>query len=466
MYKKYYFNFKKINDKYLLTNDFGFHTFLSKNDFNKLINNKPLPKHTMIDLEQNKFIYFESDEEFVRFNKDKIKEFKNYLDSSTVLHIFVVSKNCNYNCIYCQAGELNQKEDMLMSEEIAKKAVDIAFESPSECLDFEFQGGEPLTNFKIIKFIVEYSKEKNSLIENEKQKHINYNIVSNLSLLTDEMIKYIDENNIFVCTSIDGNSRLQNINRPYKNDSYNSTINSLKKLCEKNINASALLTTTKYSLEEYKSIVDEYIKLGQDRICVRPLTHIGKASKNWDEISYEAEDFITFYKNILDYIIEKNKEGNFIIEGMASILLSKIINVESPNYMELRSPCGGAIGQMAYYYDGNIYSCDEGRMLAEMGDKKFYLGNVFESTYKDLLNNDCVKEICNSSTLESSSICHSCAYMPYCGICPVLNYSLTGKMELRSKNDYRCKINSGILDILFSYIEKDRNVLKIFKSWL
>ena len=36
--------------------------------------------------------------------------------------------------------------------------------------------------------------------------------------------------------------------------------------------------------------------------------------------------------------------------------------------MELRSPCGAGTGQIAYYYDGNIYTCDEGRMLAEMGN--------------------------------------------------------------------------------------------------
>ena len=46
------------------------------------------------------------------------------------------------------------------------------------------------------------------------------------------------------------------------------------------------------------------------------------------------------------------------------------------NYMELRSPCGAGVGQLAYYADGDIFTCDEGRMLHEMGQSTFRLGNV------------------------------------------------------------------------------------------
>ena len=47
-----------------------------------------------------------------------------------------------------------------------------------------------------------------------------------------------------------------------------------------------------------------------------------------------------------------------------------------PNYLDIRSPCGAGIGQIAYSYDGKIYTCDEGRMLGGMGDDIFCIGNV------------------------------------------------------------------------------------------
>ncbi|MVX65534.1 hypothetical protein GKZ28_17775 [Clostridium chromiireducens] len=48
-----------------------------------------------------------------------------------------------------------------MGEEIAEKAVDTTLQSPAMNLTFEFQEGESLTNFEVLKYIVNYSKEKN-----------------------------------------------------------------------------------------------------------------------------------------------------------------------------------------------------------------------------------------------------------------------------------------------------------------
>lgn len=384
---------------------------------------------------------------------------KNYLLEPTTLHIFVVSKNCNFNCIYCQAGNLNQKKDYKMSKETAKKAVDIALQSPSDYLTFEFQGGEPLTNFDTIKYIIEYTEK----VKDKKQ--IEYNLVSNLTLLTDEMLQFLKDNNVSICTSIDGNRELQNKNRPYlSKDSYNETVKNMKKVGE---NISAIETTTKYSLKNYKNIIDEYIKLNLKSIFIRPLTKLGKANKNWENVGYTAEEFLEFYKNSLEYIIQKNKEGINLSEGHASILLRKILGKTPINYMELRSPCGGAIGQLAYYYDGNIYTCDEGRMLAEMGNDSFKLGNVENVTYKELMETDTTKAMCISSCIECLPYCSGCAYSPYCGTCPVINLAQDDNIFAKHPREFRCKVYGGMLDILFDYIEKnDEDVMEIFRKWV
>lgn len=461
MYKLNYFNFKERKDNYLITNDMGKYAFLSKKDFNKLVQKQELDTNIKEELIDKGFIYEKNEEIFASDMAMKVRKHKEYLLVPTSLHIFVVSKNCNFNCIYCQAGNLNQKEDYKMSKETAKKAVDIAIKSPSQYLTFEFQGGEPLTNFEVIKYIVEYSKS----ISNGK--FIEYNLVSNLSLLTNEMLEFFVENEVSICTSIDGNKELQNINRPYKGkDSYTETISKVKLLKEKGINVNAIETTTRYSLDRYKEIIDEYINLGLESIFIRPLTRLGKADNNWKNIGYEADEFLEFYRKSLDYIIEKNKEGILLSEGHSNIFLKKILLGQPVNYMELRSPCGGAIGQLAYYYDGDIYTCDEGRMLSEMGNSSFKVGNVFENTYEDLMKCDCTKAMCISSCIECVPFCSTCAYMPYCGTCPVINLAQDGNIFTKNAREFRCKIYSGILDILFDYIENSNDIVDIFKTWV
>lgn len=154
------------------------------------------------------------------------------------------------------------------------------------------------------------------------------------------------------------------------------------------------------------------------------------------------------------------------MEGHAQIFLRKILAGYSDNYMELRSPCGATVGQIAYYYDGNIYTCDEGRMMAEMGNTTFRLGNVYQMTYDDLLESNVCKVTCQSSVLESLPSCCDCVYHPYCGVCPVINLAMEHHIYERTPNNYRCQMYKGILDTLFECMYLDEDTISIFKTWI
>ena len=136
------------------------------------------------------------------------------------------------------------------------------------------------------------------------------------------------------------------------------------------------------------------------------------------------------------------------------------------NYMELRSPCGAATGQLCYYYDGNIYTCDEGRMVAEMGDPLFRLGTV-DSDYDELIESPVCKATLAASVLESLPSCSDCVYQPYCGVCPVVTYAIEKDIFPKSPNGFRCTINKGIQDFLFEILKNnDETVINILYSWI
>ena len=80
--------------------------------------------------------------------------------------------------------------------------------------------------------------------------------------------------------------------------------------------------------------------------------------------------------------MQLNHKGVDICERHAVIFLRKILQGYAENYMELRSPCGATVGQMAYFYDGNVFTCDEGRMLYEMGNDAFKLLKKSTITHK------------------------------------------------------------------------------------
>ncbi len=144
--------------------------------------------------------------------------------------------------------------------------------------------------------------------------------------------------------------------------------------------------------------------------------------------------------------------------------LKKILTDEDPFHTEYRSPCGAVISQVVYNYNGDIYTCDEGRMLGMMGDESFKLGNIFENSYNDIIESPITKTMCLASCLEGLSGCSDCAYKPYCGVCPIYNYFWHKNLFGQMSNNDRCKINKGILDFIFENL-KNKKIEKIFRNW-
>ena len=157
-----YFNAKKQSeDEYLLTNDMGFYKYVNSETYDKLCNNKiDKEDEDYEDLIEKGFIINISIEEYIKKYSGFIRSMKSYCMGGTSLHIFAVTNMCNLDCIYCQAHSRNSHLDGKMTEEIGKRAIDIAMNSKNDNLTFEFQGGEPLLNFNVIKSMIEYSKEK------------------------------------------------------------------------------------------------------------------------------------------------------------------------------------------------------------------------------------------------------------------------------------------------------------------
>jgi radical SAM protein with 4Fe4S-binding SPASM domain len=278
--------------------------------------------------------------------------------------------------------------------------------------------------------------------------------------MTDEILEYIFKHRIGICTSLDGPKELHDKNRPYTCSSHDIVSRWIKKLNKDKDVINALLVITRHSLKYPKEIVDEYIKHDLKVIQLKMLTKLGYAMNNIDNIGYEAEEFLDFWKKAMDYIIEKNKEGYPLKETITQHIVEKIFTDHASNYLDLHSPCGAIIGQLAYAQDGSIYTCDEGRM-----HDIFRIGNVKDNTFKEVVTSD---QACSFIALSSneSFLCDACVFKPYCGLCPVGTYSETGNMIPQLANNYRCKILMGMFEYIFDKIMNDKDATDVFKSWI
>ena len=463
------FRFQKINsNKEILVNEVGDFLLVPIGTAEKIILKKITKSENetlYFDLISSFFISEEAIPPLLNVLEARYRTKKSFLDQFTALHIFVISLRCEHTCHYCQVSRVTENKDQFdMSLYNIDEGIKIMMKSPNPHVTMEFQGGEALLAFNNIKYAVLKAKEEALLNE----KHITFVICTNLAPLTDDMIPFIKEHNIMISSSLDGPAFIHNQNRhrPQRN-SYEVTIEGLKK-CRENLgedNISALLTTTNLSLDYPGEIVDEYVQQGFRNIFLRPISPYGFATYNEKKNKYQTEKFLAFYKAAFEKIIDYNIQGYYIREDYATVILKKILTPFPVGYVDLQSPAGMINNVIVFNYDGKIYASDEARMLAEMNDFTFQLGTLGKSTYNNIFYGEKAMKISESWANESLAGCSECAFQPYCGADPVLNYATQGNMYGYRPTSVFCQKNMEIIRYLFDLME-DKSIEKLFRSWI
>jgi len=467
------FRFKKFPHSYLLTNETGDYVFLSDRDFRFFVSgeHKRLQSGSPQTYRELAAKNFMRDGLDLGAYSDKFRQKNRFLFTGPSLHIMIMTLRCDHHCLYCQSNSGAEAERHIdMDKRTAAKTVDMIFASPNPNVSIEFQGGEPLLNFPLIKYVVERAEEKNKTAK----KNLAIVLVTNFGPMTEEIADYLLRHGVSVCTSLDGPAFLHNKNRltsKFAQGSHANTVRWLKILQKKsrayrNIHRpEALLTVTKDTLDHPREVIDEYMGLGLKGIFLRPVSTFALSARARKDLSFSPQDFMHFYREAFRYILALNRKGHKFFERKALIFLSKIYGGSDPNFLDLRSPCGGGIGQIAYNYNGDIYTCDEGRMLARNGDFSFAIGNVFDNTYEEVVSHPTAKTLTVASCLDNLPGCSECAYKPYCGVCPLMNYAESGSLFLSLDRDPRCYFNKQTLDLIFTAVN-DRGDRERLLSWL
>lgn len=463
--------FRDVAGDVLLTNPWGDWVFVSQADFADLARGKLDPGGALHErLAAKNFLRSKVDVEKVAA---AMRHRKRFLDYGPNLHMFVVTLRCNETCVYCHASRAEMDAVHTdMTPEIAEKCVDLALQSTSPSITIEFQGGEPLVAFDTMKHVVNYALQRNRAYG----KDLGFTMVSNLSLMDDEKLAFLVGHKVQICTSIDGPAPIHTKQRVLAGgSSYLETVKWIERINKAYVDlgldptlyhVEALLTTTREALKRPREIVDTYLSLGCRAIFLRPVDPFGFAEKTRAKIEYDRAEYREFYRTAVEHILDLNRRGEQVLERYAAIFLTKILQGDDPNFLDIRSPGGSAIGALAYNYDGKIFSSDEGRMMHETGDDSFLLGDARTATYRGLMKHETVRALVVASIREVQPDCVSCAYAPYCGVQPEHSHRTQGTLFGRMRESTLCSVHKGIQDYLFEKLrEDDPTTVEILRRW-
>ena len=251
------FRFARFNEEeYLLSNDVGEYIFLKNDEFHKFVNGELDPTSDLFyDIESKQIATTDKVEDVVKMLATKFRTKKSILEDFTSLHMVVPTLRCNSSCIYCQVKRHESTDHSAdMTKKTAKNIVKTIFMSPSPCIKIEFQGGDPSTDFEMVKYIIEEAEWQNLF----KKRELEFVICTNLTLLNEKMVKYLKKHNCMISTSLDGPKDLHDTNRPLQNKNldhhaiFEKNLQMIRGIWGDDECASALMTTSKYSLGRFK----------------------------------------------------------------------------------------------------------------------------------------------------------------------------------------------------------------------
>ena len=281
----------------LLVNQAGEFIFISSEDFNSFINGSlDTESRIFLDLKSKHFITDTDKETPIDLLATKLRTRKGFLRNFTALHMVVVTTRCNFRCDYCHASSTPaEQKSGDMPLDTAKRVVNMIFRSPSPTMKIEFQGGEPILNWKIVRKIVEYAESLNR----HAQKSLEFVLCTNLTLIDESILKFLKNHRVMISTSLDGSKELHDVHRVSRNgesgyDLFKGKLDLTRNLVGQD-RCSALLTVTKSNINRLREVVNEYLNLGFNGIFLRALNPYGRAKSGWEKIGYSIEQFLEAY---------------------------------------------------------------------------------------------------------------------------------------------------------------------------
>lgn len=331
-----------------------------------------------------------------------------------------IAHDCNLRCKYCFADEGEYKgKRMLMSAETGKKAIDFVLKmsGPRKNIEVDLFGGEPLIAFETVKAIVDYAKEA----EKAYNKNIRFTMTTNATLLTDEIMDYLDKNMGNIVLSIDGRKAVNdNVRvRVDGSGSYEGILPKIKKMVDirdKGKQYYARGTFTRDNTDFFEDI-KHLAEAGFDEISIEPVVLPAD-----HPLSLREEDLPQIfeqYDKLFDEMIKRNKSGDEFTFYHFNIDLQG-----GPCVYKRISGCGAGHEYVAITPDGDVYPCHQ-----FVGNEKFKMGNL-DSEKLDMSIADEFK----NAHIYSKPECEECWARFYCsGGCQANNYNFNGDMHIPYK---------------------------------
>ena len=349
--------------------------------------------------------------------------FKRRLNRMTLQITQQCNLRCNY-CIYSGNYDTRTHSNKMMTIETAKKSIDFLINNSidSDMLNIGFYGGEPLLRYDFVKECVEYAESK------AEGKEVTFQITTNATLITPEIISYFEQHNVFLTISLDGNKETHDKNRVFATNgcgSFDTIIKNLgeikksfpkyfsKILFNTVIDPKADFSCTNNFFTNYETVKDSSINAN----LINYNYSKNSSDKNEDFIiSWEYELFKLFLCK-LGQLNKKHvtKLQDAYFNNIKTTLFERDITKLRKRKAHPGGPCIPGVQRLFINTDGVFYPCEKVSEKSEI----MKIGNI-----NDGFNMDKIDKLINIGKMTQDQ-CKNCYAFYFCGLCAAFADNLT-----------------------------------------
>lgn len=327
-----------------------------------------------------------------------------------------VTDTCNLACNYCYIPSLNSKRkfESQVFDLLAEKLCAV---QGLRSVNIKLAGGEPLIAFR------QWKKGIVALKHHLADQDINLQlrIITNLTLLTDEIIQFIVEHDIAVSVSLDGLATWHDKNRIYtgtQKGSFETVERNITRLKAAGITPSVMVTVT---TENYRG-VPELVRY----LIAKDITFRLADAKG----GYIRPEEFTATMDKVHKALKAGQQRGFPVSR-------RVVVSDLRTHYPSSTPCSMGKNSAAIYLDGDIYFChtefEKGRPIGHLSEK----GNLLEIIQRG-----------KTKHTGLSDDCQKCEYRLVCaGGCPL--YRVNGKSPM-------CHSYKKIIKQVFELYEQER----------
>lgn len=322
---------------------------------------------------------------------------------------------CNLDCSYCFISASSKKRKVLSVEKFNDILCFLEKEKTTPITFFFAGSGEPTINFNLMKQLPNLSRDKGFT-------NCTFDLTTNGTILTEEMLNFLKQERFDINISLDGNEEINDASRKYINGkgSFKDVYKNIKELQKKEIRFSCKTVL----MPNNKKIQDVFSFFEENKINFV----FTIATNAFDGHYLPNIDDLNNFKEQMNLVVEKYTK---LIKRNNIIFADKLLNdIKRIHFGDTKGiACGGSIDGFYIDIDGNVYPCSY-----HTSSKDLSVGDIYTGINYDKI----IENKWYAQPVDKYESCKNCWMKYLCsGSCFAIKWLENKNTEIPSK--YLCK---------------------------